>query len=484
MNTVGENASTSPFTKALAVTGISLLLGLLFNYFFWEQLPGLAFPVFVAAIIAGLVALAAGLNRPIKSQVLWLFVPLGFFSGMVAFRASPPLLLLNLLATLALLLLVARLTNGGRLTRFNLIDYLKIPFLPFKFFAPLGRTMSDMVGLGQFYKSRPLTAQILKGVVIAIPVLIVFGLLFGSADLIFQKYLTKLFDIHINEVTVARTLIVLLVAAAFTGAYAFIFGAESKPATEPTGSKPAVGQVESSIVLGSVGVLFFLFILIQLAYLFGGASNISAQGFTYAEYARKGFFELIAVAVITGGLLWAADKTVAKTAGRHTASFRILSGLLIAEVILIMASAFKRLYLYEQAYGFTTLRLYSHVFVIFLAVVFALLLVKILRDQPEHRFIFPVFITAIIFLAGLNLLNPDAFIARQNLDRYHQTGKLDGAYLGRLSADARPEVEKALSATTGQTHTDIEAALQAHDRSLSGDTDWQSWNYARRHISE
>jgi len=226
-------------------------------------------------------------------------------------------------------------------------------------------------------------------------------------------------------------------------------------------------------------VLFFLFILVQLAYLFGGTSNISAQGFTYAEYARKGFFELIAVAVIAFAMLWTADRTVTKTSHDHARSFQLLSAALIAQVLLIMVSAFKRLYLYEQAYGFTALRLYSHIFVVFLAVIFVLLLIKILRNWAEHTFVFPAFIAAVLFLAGLNLFNPDAFIARQNLDRFHQTGKLDGAYLGSLSPDARFEINEALGATTGQTHADIEAALQASALPIEHSKNWQSWNYSR-----
>ena len=470
----------TPMIKAIAITSASLFLGCLFNYCFWRQIPGLSFPVFVLAVIAVLVTLSSGLRNALSRPALWLFVPLGFFSAMVAFRASPPLILLDLLASLMLLLLIARLGTGGRLTSFNLMTYAKLPLLPLRFLAPLGRTLTEVLALRGFYKNQPLAARVVKGIILAVPVLLVFLLLFASADLIFQKYLMQLFNIHINSITVFRTIIILFVAAAFTGAYAFIFGTTPEPAAAtPADSRFNFGQVESSILLGSVNVLFFLFILVQLAYLFGGTSNISAQGFTYAEYARKGFFELIAVAVIAFAMLWAADRTVTKTSRGHARPFQLLSAALIAQVLLIMVSAFKRLYLYEQAYGFTALRLYSHMFVVFLAVIFVLLLIKILRNWAEHTFVFPAFIAAVLFLAGLNLFNPDAFIARQNLDRFHQTGKLDGAYLGSLSPDARFEINEALGATTGQTHADIEAALQASALPIEHSKNWQSWNYSR-----
>ncbi len=471
------NKSISPASKAASFAGISLILGLLFDLLFYDKLPGISVVIYVTAIVCGLAALASYLGRPLPTTALWLLLPLGFFAAMVAVRASHLLTFLNIFACLLLLLLIARITFHDNLRSFNLLDYAKIPFLPLKFLTPLSRTLADFFALRSAVTKHPLAAQITRGVLLAIPVLIVFLILFSSADLVFQKYVADTFDFNLDDTTFARALLIALVTLAFTGAYAFIFRQpdEKPPHTAPVTTPFHLGKVESSILLGSVNVLFFLFILVQLAYLFGGLSNISGQGFTYAEYARQGFFELLAVAMVAFAMLWATDKTVTKPALGHTLAFRILSSALIAQVILIMVSAFKRLYLYEQAFGFTTLRLYSHVFVVFLAVIFVLLLVKILKNQTENRFAFPAFIAAIIFLGSMNLLNPDAFIARQNLDRFQQTGKLDGAYIGRLSEDALPEVKTAISVTTGDTKQQLVDSL----RLRAEPSDWQSWNLAR-----
>src|SRR5207244_2088993 len=108
--------------------------------------------------------------------------------------------------------------------------------------------------------------------------------------------------------------LILLATWALTGGYSYIFEqtspADSAPHTAP---KPRIGNVESTIFLGSVNALFLAFIMVQLAYLFGGQANISAQGFTYAEYARKGFFELVAVAVAAFGLLWWSEKYISRS---------------------------------------------------------------------------------------------------------------------------------------------------------------------------
>jgi len=141
------------------------------------------------------------------------------------------------------------------------------------------------------------------------------------------------------------------------------------------------------------------FILFQLTYLFGGKANISLQGFTYAEYARRGFFELITVAAISLLLLLGVEKYVVKKEATHFGEFKILGTALVIQVGLIMASALRRLSLYEQAYGFTVLRLYSHVFIIFLAVVFGFLLYKI--HKIRRRIILPImFFFPLSFFGG------------------------------------------------------------------------------------
>src|SRR3982751_4842731 len=136
MKLIGPN---SPTTQAAALASASLMLGLLFDLLFYDKLPGVSVVIYVAAIVGGLLALAGYLKRPLPKPALWLLLPLGFFAAMVAIRASHLLTFLNILACLLLLLLVARLALHASLRRFNLLDYVKIPFLPLKFFTPLTR---------------------------------------------------------------------------------------------------------------------------------------------------------------------------------------------------------------------------------------------------------------------------------------------------------------------------------------------------------
>jgi len=477
-----QNSQSNTLAKAGLIAGVSLVLGLLFDYFFYDKIPGIAFPLYVILVIVGLFAIANIFKKQVSKEVVWLLIPLIFFSAMVFVRSSGLLTFLNVAASLLLFLVIAEVSFGEKVKNFLVGHYVKIFFLPFKFIHPLFQTLSDLFSSRGVNKDQKALSQVVKGILMAIPVLFVFLLLFSSADLIFQKYVSDLISIDIEPEAISRSILVLIATLVYIGAYTYSFREkENQIAAQQNSKGHSVGHIESSILLGSVNVLFFIFILVQLTYLFGGESNISAQGFTYAEYARRGFFELIAVAIISLLLLLSTEKYVVKKETDHALGFKILSTVLVIQVILIMASAFTRLSLYEQAYGFTTLRLYSHAFIILLAVIFCLLLYKIYKDKRENTFAFRVFISIALFLAVINFLNPDAFIARRNIERFATTGKLDIYYLSRLSSDAIPDTIKVLNISNEDLRKGFGRELywRAQNDDSPYFSKWQSLNISR-----
>ncbi len=146
-----------------------------------------------------------------------------------------------------------------------------------------------------------------------------------------------------------------------------------------------------------------------------------------------------------------------------------------------MISAFIRLSLYEDAYGFTTLRLYSHAFIILLAVIFSLLFYKIYQDNRESSFAFRVFISIVLFLAIMNFMNPDAIIARKNIERFEAIGKIDINYLVSLSDDAIPVVIETLGILDQDIRKDLVHMLyqRAQNRDASYYSHWPSINLSR-----
>jgi hypothetical protein len=475
--------SSGAAEKAALIAGVSLFLGFCFDYLFYDKALGVNFPLYNSFIVAGLLIIAKRTKSVLPSQVFLLLIPLIFFIVMVSVRTSLLLTFLNVIASLAILLMIAEVTVGTKVYGFLVSDYMRMCLLPLKFFRSCYESLSVLSRVGVAIANKNIILQILKGIIMSVPVLLLFLLLFSSADLIFQKHLVNLVNFNINPEIIFRLFLILVVAIILTGAFSYTFREIPTDGIPEQKSSDAyrLGHIELSILLGSVNILFFVFILIQLTYLFGGQSNISSQGFTYAEYARRGFFELIAVAVFSFLLLWATEKYVVKLASGHGFLFKVLGTGLIVQVMLIMVSAFKRLLLYEQAYGFTTLRLYSHAFIIFQAVVFLSLLHKFLKDDREKVFVFRSFIAAIIFLAAMNLLNPDAFIARHNIRRFSATGKLDVVYLSRLSDDAVPETTKLLDMVNSRTRIIVVENLQSMQKRRNSDffSRWQSLNLSR-----
>ena len=116
----------------------------------------------------------------------------------------------------------------------------------------------------------------------------------------------------------------------------------------------------------------------------GGRGLVLAQAhLTYAQYARHGFFELLAVSLLVLPLLFAAHALL-----RHRSPFSLrlvqaLSGVLIALVLVVMASALERMRLYQREYGLTELRLYATGVILWLGFVFVWMAATVVRARPR-----------------------------------------------------------------------------------------------------
>lgn len=472
--------ATVPFKPLLIfIAGVSILLGVAFDYLFYGKVAGISFSLFIILITAVYYFLTKYTHHKIKKSSLWLAVPLLFFSFMVAVRDSELLTFLNAITSLGLLLIIARTVVGKAVQLFDVNDYLSFLLkMPFQFVQDWRTAINSFFGLRSAFKSQRIS-PVVKGIVMAIPVLILFSILFSSADLVFQQFLTDLIHFDISVEIIWRIFIVSFVASVFIGLFGYIFVRQHNLQIQKTTTDKSLGLVETAVFLGLINGLFFIFLAIQATYLFGGENNISIHGFTYAEYARKGFFELILVAAITLGIVLVTEKKIVRQNTKHSLVFKGVSSLLALQTVVIMVSFFMRLWLYESAFGFTVLRAYSHLFVIFLAVIFCLLLVKIWLTKQEHTFVFSAFIVSLLFLAFMNVVNIDGFIARKNIERYKSSGELDTYYLGRLSADAIPETINLLDTLNEPLKHPLANQFYFHQQALNKTDYWQSLNLSR-----
>lgn len=465
---------------------VALALGWSVDRLFYGKALGVSFPLFVLLVLIALFGLGRLERVPPARRNLWVLIPLLFLAGMVFVRTNAFLIGLDVGASLALLGLVAHVYAAGHVERLGLLDYVVVPLIsgaqalvrP----APLLAASVD-VKTARERSSRNLF-PVVRGLLLAVPVLIVFTGLLASADVVFAGYVRDLFSLQIlsdlSEL-IWRGIIVLCAAWFLAGGLAYALsrveasgaGDTLKRASESITQTLSLGFVEAVTLLSSVDLLFLVFVWIQFTYLFGGRANIRVDGYTYAEYARRGFFELVAVSVLTLGLILGLHWLTRRETRRQARVFNGLSSLMVGLVLVMLASAFQRLRLYELAFGYTQLRLYSHVFMVWLAVVFVWFLVTLWR-RP-NRFAIGAFVAALGFLITLNVINPDAFIARQNLARYQATGKLDAYYLTSLSDDAVPVLVPALDQVTGGEWKVLDDHLRQRLERLERRKRRQSW---------
>ena len=315
------------------------------------------------------------------------------------------------------------------------------------------------------------------GVALAFPLLLVFGGLFASADAVFSSAITGMLDIDFAAVA-SHT---FLIAFGTVLAAGYLRGVLLPAAPAPAGGdvrSPTLGIVPVATILALLDLLFLVFVVVQLRYFFGGADLVQrTTGMTYAEYARRGFFELVTASALVLPILLGADWDLQGAPRQQRQTFRYLAGLLLLLLAVVMASALERMRLYVGAFGLSEIRLYATAFMLYLALVFAWFAWTALRERPE-RFALGAVGQGFAVLAALHLVNPDAFIVRTNLARPAAERPFDGRYAASLGADAVPPLLAALPRLDARARCQAADGLLLRRRDLETD-DWRNWNLSR-----
>jgi hypothetical protein len=420
-----------------------ILLGWVFDFLFWKKpAPGINFFIFVVLCLGtGIYLLNAdGLRLSLRSGLLLL--PIAFFSAVTFVRQEPMTVFLSVVMTLFLMGVFALTYLSGEWIKYGLLDYI-IGYL--RLFGsmiarPIGFNAEVRQGQPSLSEKRPSRVwPVVRGIVIALPVIAIFAALLSSADPIFANRLedfTKLFKIDNLPEYIFRLVYILLFAYALAGTFLHAAQKSGETVNEKSLVSPFLGFTESTIVLGSLVALFVVFVVIQFQYFFGGQANINLEGYTYSDYARRGFGELVAVAFFSLLLLLGLGAITRRETDAQRKTFSILGVTLVGLVIVMLISAFQRLVLYEFAYGFSRLRTYTHVFMIWLGLL--LVVVVILEALRRERSIGLTMVLASIgFAISLGLMNVDGFIVKQNVQREIRGIEDQSLTQGRTDLDAQ-----------------------------------------------
>lgn len=381
----------------------------------------------------------------------WILLGLTLLAGLIpSFRSQEYSKLLSLMVTMVCLLLLTADFFSGQWWQFRIREYLKAAFLAVSgFFVGFPIIASQTIKTTakepeQKDSGKRFALGILKGILITVPLLLIFTFLFAYADAIFESKIDSLFEWFKADFLsnlLGRTMVTLLFTWLFSAALwlLLVYGSTQKE-LEPDQPllKPFLGMTETIITLVSLNLLFAFFLIIQFQYFFAGEANITQNGFTYAQYADRGFRELLLVAAIAGVVYYALASFTRRESKAKKVVFSLLGGLLLLQVGVVLVSAYQRIVLYIDAYGLTAYRFIPQIFIFFLAAI--LLSLIVMESSNKFKRLALILLSAmLLFVFTLTAINVDTMIARHNFERALQGEELDYAFLANsLSTDADP----------------------------------------------
>ncbi len=459
---------------------LAIAVAALGTWTIFQALPGINWGLWTTGAVLGVFRF---LRVPVSRALLLPAVGAVVIAFGAAVTADEFMNFLTVLSVIVLLAFVMLLSPDPRIRRITPGFFLAAPIVAFA--SALMEALSRVSGALNLVRSDR-ARSVLRGLAITLPVIIIFGLLLSTADPIFADWRKAIENLLSNWDFIPRTIFFFGLLALVLGAYGFAAHAEPKPGplSEPVARK-FIGSTERLILFTSIAVLFWVFLAVQLSYLFGNLPRLQGSGMTFADYARRGFGELTIVATISVGLILISER-FGQSNGR-VGQIRIATFAVLIAVMLLLFSAFNRVLLYEQAYGFTTARLYAQVYMLIVGAALLFLGWEMRGEIDPSQFFRRAFTTATIAFIVLIYWNHHAWIANRNIDRVASTGKLDTAYLTRdLAMDAVPTLVERLPTLPEPMRSDLQRALIARyaNRPQLFGTMWYEWNLRRSAAKE
>ena len=268
--------------------------------------------------------------------------------------------------------------------------------------------------------------KIIKAVLIVLPITFLVILLLASADEIFNNLFSGFINL-ITNISIERLLeriILILIFFIYVGATLnyILFGFKSNKEEK----EKKYESTTINLLLTTLNVIYVIFDFIQIKSLI--LHHVS-KGIIYSEYARQGFFQLMLISLINL-IIILVSKRIKEKDNKYT---KVMSILMVVLTLIIIASSFMRMYMYESAYGYTTLRL----LVYFILITETILLIPTIRyilnskiNVMKHYLIICTVMYTVLAILPVNYI-----IAKNNVDRYYKKNKIDLLYLKNYDAD-------------------------------------------------
>ncbi|WP_237565510.1 DUF4153 domain-containing protein [Ornithinimicrobium cavernae] len=398
--------------------------------------PDRAFSIgtFLVLLLAGGLVLRMSVHRARP----WTLVSAALCVGLGAFlflRAAEWLALLGILA--AGLLVTTALTDARR---------------PLAIAAgAVSWVLSGLRGLPLLGRTLTATSQhhvlwpVLRTTALSLVLLVVFVGLFASGDALFGSWVSGI----LPDITIADTLVLRVFTWFMIGGIvlAACYLALNPPRVEAVAlgePRPVRRSWEWQVPVGVVIAVFAAFLVAQATAMWGGHDYLQrTTGLTYAEYVHQGFGQLVVATILTLVTIAATVRKASRATVHERRVLRLMLGALCLLTLVVVGSALYRMSLYQEAYGYTVLRLLVDAFELWLGLVVVLVMVAGVRLRGRWLPRAAV-LSGAAFLLVIGLANPEAWVAEQNIERYHESGRLDLAYLSSLGDDAAPVIAENL----------------------------------------
>jgi hypothetical protein len=410
---------------------------------------------------------------------IWLLSASYFFNHVLFFNV------LNILVIPGLMIFHLILITSQQKLRWNKPEF--VFYFLLKIVAAIKYNFRFIGVLGNFFRQGmeedkyQLSKKVFIGVLVSIPVLFVVLQLLMSADSQFERLIGGIpkWLQFVDAEIVFRIMAIFIFTFAFFGFIQVLF---QKQMTRITRTEPVqtfqLDAIISITVLVIINSVYVLFTIVQFKYFFSGTLLVD---FTFAEYARKGFFELLFVTIINLSIIVVVLTFVGGIHGMMKRIKQLLLTILILSSAIMLSSAFIRLSMYEDAYGFTFIRLMAHSFMIFLAVIFMYTLVKIWMEKLSLFHFY--FICSLLYYTTMNMIDVEKMIVMKNFERYEESGKIDIHYLNSLTYTGVIGLIELYSKDEnipGLKEILIERKNLAKDQNSA----WQSYNLKREQANE
>lgn len=434
---------TSP--KGLIITVLSILLSILYTETILLGSAGISVPIFAIAFYGTLFYFFKENEKLLNKAAVYLTLPVMLLAFSFFIHYNPSTQFITWLTLIALiciqLVLLGNLQVSGVFT-FDMFAKI-LSNLIGKPFSNLGMPFHSFEILKN-NKSKTLknSVYILIGLAVSLPIATILMSLFMSADAVFSDAMNTVADfIGLDFANVFGDIVFGLMFGLFFGAA--LLGL--KYAEEKQKPVAKVGDNIESIIIGTfltiINVLIIAFVAFQFVYLFGGTVNITASEMSYAEYARRGFFELSAASGIIFAIALFVLIMTKKKAGKLPLWIMLTTVCLCACNGVLLISAVKRMLLYVDVYGLSVKRVLTLWFMAIIALCLLWMVIKCFVNKLDVMKW--IGFTIIVGVCILSLTNTERIIAKYNVDRYLSSpteNSIDVYYLGQLSYTAVPEI--------------------------------------------